>query len=73
MAEVETAIPAFIGYTQRAQKLADNDLDPEADQDLLASPEFEQYFGVPKDDTIAVTVTKDAEWRLHGNGARRRR
>ncbi len=55
VAEVETAIPAFIGYTEKAiNKTAD---------DLILVPtrieslkDYELYFGGPKDDAIALTV-----------------
>ena len=44
VAEVETAIPAFIGYTDKAKKVTDDDLlnVPTRVTSLL---EFEQYFG----------------------------
>jgi phage tail sheath protein FI len=44
VAEVETAIPAFIGYTERAKKIADGDLlnIPMKVKSLL---DFETYFG----------------------------
>lgn len=44
VAEVETAIPAFIGYTGKATKLTDNDLHmmPTRIKSML---EFEQYYG----------------------------
>jgi len=44
VAEVDTAVPAFIGYTQIAKRYADNDLKkvPTRIRSLL---EFEQYFG----------------------------
>ena len=57
IAPVDTAIPAFIGYTEKA-------IDEVAD-DLLLKPkrieslvEFEQYFGLPQLETkIGVTIT----------------
>lgn len=44
VAEVETAIPAFIGYTEKATKVTDGDLEmvPTRIKSML---EFEQYFG----------------------------
>lgn len=44
VAEVETAIPAFIGYTEKADKLGNNDLEktPTRISSLL---EYELYFG----------------------------
>jgi phage tail sheath protein FI len=59
VAEVETAIPAFIGYTEKAKKIADNDLTLKPTK-IYSFPEFEQYFGRPKDDAIAVAAAKDA-------------
>jgi phage tail sheath protein FI len=58
VAEVETAIPAFIGYTAFAtKKLAD---------DLILVPtkiyslkEFETYFGIQHEDAIAISVGAD--------------
>ena len=59
VAEVETAIPAFIGYTSFAiKKMAD---------DLILVPtkiyslkEFETYFGLQHEDAIAITVGVDS-------------
>ena len=45
VAEVETAIPAFIGYTERARKLADNDLRLLPTK-IYSLAEYEQYFGL---------------------------
>src|SRR5688500_4149239 len=59
VAEVGTAIPAFIGYTEKA-------LDPVRNEDLLGKPtkiyslkEYEDLFGFPKADTIAIAVDED--------------
>lgn len=61
VAQVETAIPAFIGYTHKATKLAANDLlfNPTRIRSLS---EYVKYFGtVNKDDTIIkVTITTDS-------------
>lgn len=54
VAEVETAIPAFIGYTEKAIKITDGDLDmtPTRIKSML---EFEQYFGyAPPPDVTGV-------------------
>jgi phage tail sheath protein FI len=59
VAEVETAVPAFIGYTAKATKTSDNDLALKPTK-IYSFTEFEQYFGLPKDDAIAVIATKDA-------------
>ncbi len=55
VAEVETAIPAFVGYTKRAQR--------DKEDDLLNRPtkirslrQFEQYYGFAPKDKIAVDV-----------------
>lgn len=63
VAEVETAIPAFIGYTAFAtKKLAD---------DLILVPtkiyslkEFETYFGIQHEDAIAISVGTDGSGGL---------
>ncbi|MEO8535601.1 MAG: phage tail sheath C-terminal domain-containing protein [Flavobacterium sp.] len=57
IAEVETAIPAFIGYTEKAVKKIENDLDrvPTRITSLL---DYETYFGFAyPEDTISVDVT----------------
>ena len=59
VAEVETAIPAFIGYTETASKGAD-DLKSKPTK-VYSFKEFQQYFGQPKDDDITMTVTEGAD------------
>ena len=59
VAEVETAIPAFIGYTEIAKKNAANDLILKPTK-IYSFKEYEQYYGYPKDDAIAITVTNDS-------------
>lgn len=57
VAQVETAIPAFIGYTEKAAKKIENDLDrvPTRITSLL---DYETYFGYAyPEDTISVDVT----------------
>ncbi|SHF73632.1 phage tail sheath family protein [Flavobacterium defluvii] len=57
VAQVETAIPAFIGYTEKAVKKVDNDLKniPTRITSLL---DYETYFGFAyPEDTITVNVT----------------
>jgi len=57
VAEVETAVPAFIGYTEKAQKNVANDLILKPTK-IYSLKEYEQYYGGPKgDDAIALTVT----------------
>jgi len=58
VAEVETAIPAFIGYTEMAKRSADNDLILKPTK-IYSFKEYETYYGNPKDDDIAVTVSDD--------------
>ena len=56
VAEVETAIPAFIGYTEIAKKNGANDLILKPTK-IYSLKEYEQYYGYPEDDAIAITVT----------------
>lgn len=58
VAEVETAIPAFIGYTQKAKKYADDDLVLKPTK-IYSLKEYEQYYGLPQADDIAVAVADD--------------
>jgi phage tail sheath protein FI len=58
VAEVETAIPAFIGHTEKAKKNA-NELTLKPTK-IYSLKEFEEYYGHPKDESIAVTVSGDA-------------
>lgn len=56
VAQVETAIPAFIGYTQKAKKKEDGDLvmDPIRITSML---EYESYFGFAENETsIGVNI-----------------
>ena len=55
VAEVETAIPAFIGYTEKARLKADDDLTLVPTK-IYSLKQYEQYFGGPQDDAIAITV-----------------
>lgn len=57
IASVETAIPAFIGYTQTARLKEDGDLllKPKRINSML---EYEQYFGFPQPETT-ITVNID--------------
>src|SRR5690606_21542975 len=65
VAQVETAIPAFIGYTQRAaDPLGDLNLRPKRITSLL---EYEAYYGTaePKDDiTVTINETTDGSGNL---------
>jgi phage tail sheath protein FI len=55
VAEVETAIPAFIGYTETAKKLIASDLLLKPTK-IYSLKEYEAYFGFPKADAIAISV-----------------
>ena len=64
VAEVETAIPAFIGYTEKADYLKAGDL-IWIPTKIASLSEYTLYFGNPQaetDDSIAINVTDD------GNG-----
>lgn len=57
VAQVETAIPAFIGFTQTAKRKSDGDLHLKPMR-ITSMLEYETYFGFAKSETaIAVTVT----------------
>lgn len=58
VAEVETAIPAFIGYTERARKVADNDLLNRPTK-IYNFAEFEQYYGAPDAPVIGVALASE--------------
>lgn len=60
VAQVATAIPAFIGYTEKAERLnGDSITDPHRITSLL---EYESLFGGPElETTITVVVTVDSE------------
>jgi phage tail sheath protein FI len=59
VAEVETAVPAFIGYTRKAQKTLANDLVLKPFK-IYSLTEFEQYYGLAEEDPIAITVDVDS-------------
>lgn len=58
VAEVETAIPAFIGYTEKAKKIADDDLILKPTK-IFSLKEYEQYYGYAEDDLIETSVADD--------------
>jgi phage tail sheath protein FI len=64
VAAVETAIPAFIGYTQKAQKLQVGDL-LNTPTRITSLAEYEQYFGAKIYETITVSI--DDELTKTGN------
>src|SRR5215472_12901041 len=56
VAPVETAIPAFIGYTQMAQDQVADDLHLKPKR-ITSLVEYEKYFGLPqKEEKITVAV-----------------
>ncbi|MFZ4576138.1 MAG: phage tail sheath family protein, partial [Phycisphaerales bacterium] len=55
VAEVETAVPAFVGHTQSAKRSVADDL-RNVPTKVYSFTEFEQYFGLARD-PIEVTVT----------------
>jgi phage tail sheath protein FI len=57
VAEVETAIPAFIGYTEKADRIVANDLLNKPTK-IYSFAEYQQYFGAPDAPAINVTCTK---------------
>lgn len=63
IAEVGTAIPAFIGYTEKATKTVADDLKLKPTK-IYSFKEFESYYGFPKAETITVEVDTDAEGKL---------
>jgi uncharacterized protein len=58
VAEVETAIPAFIGYTEKAIKNAADDLILKPTK-IYSLKEYELYFGYSQADEVDVTVIND--------------
>src|SRR5688572_11111694 len=54
----ETAIPAFIGYTQKAQKLEIGDL-AFAPTRIESIAEYEKYFGTRVSETINIAITDE--------------
>lgn len=55
VAQVETAIPAFIGYTQIAKEIVDNDLRGKATR-ITSMRQYEQLFGGPPTQTLTVSL-----------------
>ncbi|HYW07439.1 MAG TPA: hypothetical protein VE913_10805, partial [Longimicrobium sp.] len=60
VAEVETAVPAFIGYTQQARRDADGDLTNKPTK-IYSLKEYEDLFGGAFNEDIDITVVRDAE------------
>lgn len=62
VAEVSTAIPAFIGYTEKAKKAVVDDLRMKPTR-ITSLLEYETYFGTSKNETITVTMSSDENGR----------
>ena len=61
VAPVETAIPAFIGYTQKADDEVPNDLNLKPTR-ISSMVEYEQYFGFPQpEEMLKVNVTQTTQ------------
>jgi uncharacterized protein len=60
VAEVDTAVPAFVGYTEKAQKTVPNDLILKPTK-IYSFTEFEQYYGLPRAETLTATATKNTD------------
>jgi uncharacterized protein len=58
VAEVGSAIPAFVGYSQTARRLVDDDLRLRPTK-IFSLKEYEAMFGFPNADAIAVTLEAD--------------
>jgi uncharacterized protein len=58
VAEVETAVPAFIGYTQKATRTVTDDLILRPTK-IYSLKEYEDTFGFAHDETVTMTVTGD--------------
>lgn len=66
VAAVETAIPAFVGFTEKARGLNGESLENKPTR-ITSMLEFEQYFGGPKAEDFQVTIhepntTNPARW-----------
>jgi phage tail sheath protein FI len=56
--DVQTAFPAFIGYTEKADKNSINDLVLKPTK-ISSLQEYEQYFGLPYDASITIAINSD--------------
>ena len=59
VAEVGTAIPAFIGYTEKAKKIAADDLKLKPTK-IYSFAEYESLFGGPEAEKIEIEMTANA-------------
>ncbi|HWM89798.1 MAG TPA: phage tail sheath C-terminal domain-containing protein [Thermoanaerobaculia bacterium] len=58
VAEVGTAIPAFIGYTEKAEKNKADDLILKPTK-IYSLKEYESFYGFPREDAIAISIADD--------------
>lgn len=65
VAEVETAIPAFVGHTERAKRNKDGDLSKVPTR-ISSMQEFRRLFGGPFADPITGTATQDKAGNVTG-------
>jgi len=62
VAEVETAVPAFIGYTESApERVAGGDDAPPKPRRITSFVDFERAFGKPQAASVAVALTDDGQ------------
>lgn len=67
VAEVETAIPAFIGYTEKAVRTVADDLILKPTK-IYSLKEYETLFGLAREETLALTVTGTVETGFTASG-----
>jgi phage tail sheath protein FI len=63
IAEVGTAIPAFIGYTEKATKTVADDLRLKPTK-IYSFKEFENHFGFPRSEDVKIDVDTDADGKI---------
>jgi len=61
---VETAIPAFIGYTEKAQRKEKDDL-KNVPQRITSMLQYEQYFGYPDPERASLSVVFEADGKVN--------
>ncbi|MEM7105413.1 MAG: phage tail sheath C-terminal domain-containing protein [Bacteroidota bacterium] len=57
VAQVQTAIPAFIGYTEKSETIKDTDDLAGVPHRITSLLEYESYFGGPENESITVVVS----------------
>jgi hypothetical protein len=66
VAEVETAIPAFIGHTAQAKRNKDDDLLTKPTR-ISSMQEYKRLFGGPFADPLTVNIQRDLDGKLTGS------